>query len=275
MRLADSADQSDPTVFLPETETIVSPKKIEQVIPLDSIPSQNRQPPFNQTYPVPAPPPPPEIPKSNTAFIVGMTVLAMLGIFGLGVGGWFLLKNRQTETSRTENRANTANRRAAVNDALNTNETVTPTPTATPTPTPMPTATPTPDFNPEQIRKDVSEVVQSWKSLTESRNINGYMSLYAPTVDYYNTKGASINSVRADKQNAFRRYDQIEINISNLRVTPDDSGRQATAVFDKEWVFDGEEYSSGKVQSQLQFREVNGRWLITSERDLRVYHIDR
>jgi hypothetical protein len=65
------------------------------------------------------------------------------------------------------------------------------------------------------------------------------------------------------------------MNISNLSVTPDATGERATAVFDKEWVFDGaEKSSSGKVKSELQMRKINGEWKITSERDLKVYYIE-
>ncbi len=79
------------------------------------------------------------------------------------------------------------------------------------------------------------------------------MNLYAGTVDYYNRKGIGAGSIRSDKQRAFNDFDSIEMNISNLSITPDASGERATAVFDKEWVFEGEEkYSAGKVQSQLQ-----------------------
>lgn len=77
--------------------------------------------------------------------------------------------------------------------------------------------------------------------------------------------------MRSDKENAFRQYSGIRLSISNLTVTPDASGERATAVFDKEWVFDGERRFAGKVQSQMQFKKVNGQWLITGERDLRQY----
>jgi hypothetical protein len=65
------------------------------------------------------------------------------------------------------------------------------------------------------------------------------------------------------------------MNISNLTVTPDASGERATAVFDKEWLFDGDQKSSsGKVRSELQMRKIKGEWRITSERDLKVYYIE-
>jgi hypothetical protein len=100
------------------------------------------------------------------------------------------------------------------------------------------------------------------------------MSHYAATVDYYNKRGASVGSVRADKQRAFTTYDSIRITLSNMTVTPDASGDGATAVFDKEWVFEGVKYSAGKVQTQLKLKKVNGQWLISGERDLKVYYTE-
>ena len=64
----------------------------------------------------------------------------------------------------------------------------------------------------------------------------------------------------------------MSVSISNMNVSIADSGETATAVFDKEWVFDGTRRSSGKVQQQMQFRKINGEWLITGERDVKVYY---
>ena len=126
----------------------------------------------------------------------------------------------------------------------------------------------------EQVKRDVSQKVDSWKSAAESLNLNGYMSNYAGTVDYYNKKGASLSTVRADKQRAFSTYDSMKITLSNMNVTPDATGETATAVFDKEWVFSGAKYSAGKVQTQLKLKKISGQWLITGERDLKVYYTE-
>jgi len=66
----------------------------------------------------------------------------------------------------------------------------------------------------------------------------------------------------------------MKITLSNMTVTPDASGETATAVFDKEWVFEGAKYSAGKVQTQLKLKKTGGQWLITGERDLKVYQTD-
>jgi len=64
----------------------------------------------------------------------------------------------------------------------------------------------------------------------------------------------------------------LAFDISNVDISIGDSGETATAVFDKEWVFEGPRRSTGKVQQLLQFRRIGGAWRITGERDLRVYY---
>jgi hypothetical protein len=63
----------------------------------------------------------------------------------------------------------------------------------------------------------------------------------------------------------------LDISISNLKVQLDMTGQSAAAVFDKKWRFEGDGVSRGAVQQEIKLRKVDGRWLIISERDLRVY----
>jgi hypothetical protein len=101
------------------------------------------------------------------------------------------------------------------------------------------------------------------------------MTHYADRLDYYNKRGASVGTVRADKQKAFSTYDTIKINLSNMRVTPDATGENATAVFDKDWYFENAaKVSEGKVQSQLKLKKIGGAWKITGEKDLKVYYVN-
>lgn len=275
--LAEFIDQSSPAVFPTETVTQVSPRRVEPLEEIQPAPNwrQNDVPgvsPFD---------PPPR--KSNTALTVLLTALGMFALFALaGIGAWLYFKNGKTEIVQNKNtRVSNANRQA-VNAKENSN--VTPSPTvANKTPSPDPTTQPTadstpapPDYDPEEIKDEVSGKIDSWKSLTESRNLNALMSNYADTVDYYNKPGASASFVRNDKQRAFDGYDYIKMDLSNMRVSPDTSGENATAVFDKEWVFEGDgKYSAGKVQTQLRLRKIAGEWRITGERDLKVYYTEK
>ncbi|HEX8197267.1 MAG TPA: nuclear transport factor 2 family protein [Pyrinomonadaceae bacterium] len=123
------------------------------------------------------------------------------------------------------------------------------------------------------IHREVSSTINSWARAIESGDLNRHLSYYADTLEYYYTaRGFSVNQVRADKQRAFEAFDDIEFNVSNLRVITESEDR-VTIIYDKEWVFaNGERTTEGKVQSQLTLQRINGRWLIVGERDLKVYY---
>ena len=218
--------------------------------------------------------PPQRASRSKTPFIVVATAVATLLILGiLGLGAWLYFR-KDSETTR-----NTSNGRANQNSsAANANSTRTPTPTPSPSPTPAnnnsasPTPTPEPAADKEVASREVAEQIGKWELLSESGDLDAYMSKYAGTVDYYQRRGASVEFVRRDKRRAFGMYDSISFDISNMDVRVDDSGDRAVATFDKEWEFEGEESrSTGKVKQQLELRKISGEWLITGERDLRVY----
>ena len=81
--------------------------------------------------------------------------------------------------------------------------------------------------------------------------------------------------MRADRNNAFVRYDHIDVRIDNVEVTPDATGLRATAAFDKTWEFDSpDKNSKGSVRQQLNLIRAGGRWLINGEKDLQVYYTD-
>ena len=124
----------------------------------------------------------------------------------------------------------------------------------------------------ETKTRQIAGLIGTWRTRAEMRDLNSYMALYAPTVDYYRRGGASRASIRADRQRAFSIYSSLRITISNLNIKLDAFGTEATATFDKEWDFRGGKASSGKVQQMLRFRLIDGQWLITAEKDLKVYN---
>jgi len=203
-----------------------------------------------------------------------MALVATLGVVFVVVlagalGIWLYLKEGGTVPTSSNNANVNVNGSLSGNSGTNP---PTPIPFPSNTPTPVPLPTPTPQVNSEEARKEVSQTIYGWKSMAESKNLDAYMGNYADTVDYYNHSGASRSYVRSDKARAFEMYDSISVDLSNMNVSVDESGNKATATFDKEWDFQGSRNSSGKVQTQLKLRNVNGRWLIVGERDLRVYY---
>ncbi len=281
-QLAEVSDASTdmPTVAFDDSATLVSRKPPQQVVRIN-VPepeSQNwerTEQPRIVEQPHIVVTPPVETKKSNTALTILATVLGMLVVFGIA-GAWFLLKSRKTEVATVN--VNTA----AVNRPLNSNSTNsqilnanTVKPTATPTATPIPK----PTLEAEEAKAvtgDVKDAVDAWVNSSESLDLDGNLDYYADSVDYYIAGRVNRSRVRADKQRAFDQYDSINFNISNMRITPDASGEKAVAVFDKEWKFEGEEkYSTGKVQQQLTLSKIDGRWLITGEKDLKTYYVGK
>lgn len=275
-QLTDLNAQNAPTVFLTDSETLVSPKRVqplEQItIPRNWEESQVTRVSSINTEPK----------KNNTTTAVLITIAAMFLLFGLvGFGAWVYLKDNKNEVAQNKN-SSSANLNFTTPN-LNSNLKPSPTPTVvskTPnqynSPTPQATVVPPTNFDPEQVKNDVSAKIYSWKSMAESRNLNAYMSNYADSIDYYNKSGASNGFVRSDKQKAFTKFDNIKITLTNMLIKPNETGDTATAVFDKEWIFEGPgKYNAGKVQTQLRLQKIAGDWRINGERDLKVYYVDR
>jgi hypothetical protein len=202
------------------------------------------------------------------ALVVVLGVLLVVVVAG-ALGTWLYLRG-SGRVSTSSNNANVNANGALYGNSVTNPPTPIPFPSNTSTSTPLPT--PTPHVDSERARQDVSQTIHGWKSMAESKNLDAYMGNYADAIDYYNHSGASRSYVRSDKSRAFEMYDSIRVDLSNMNVSVDESGNKATATFDKEWDFRGSRNSSGKVQTQLKLRNVNGQWRIVGERDLRVYY---
>jgi hypothetical protein len=264
-QLKDLPDTQQPTVVFNdiEAETVVrSPQPNQIQFDLQS-PQTMPNRPQNQTTQFQ----PPQ--KFNTAMVVLLTAFVMLLLFGAGFGAWLFLGNRKGKED--------------VDIKINT-----PTPTRTPSnknsnisPSPwtnavnnaanaLMTPTPAPDFDPEEVKSEVSDELHAWKDSMESGDLNAVMRHYASNLDYYyNGRGVSSSSVRSNKQKAFDKYYSFRVNIDNLNIVPDPSGQKATAVFKKSWEFEGSgDNNTGTVRAQFQLTKIGGRWYITGEKDL-------
>lgn len=258
--------------FETEPETLVIPKKVEPIrfdLPSSYKTNQTNQSDWQPSQPLPVKR---ETKKSNTAKVVILSVLGTILLLGLGgLGTWLYFNNKKTQV--TVNNVNTSrtNRPANANAANNQNQNVN---VAVPSPSITPTASPTIDAEKtKEIAGDVKDVVDDWKNASENLDIDSHLSYYADSVDYYRGGTVGIKTVRADKERAYSIYDSIDINIKNLKITPDATGEKATALFDKEWRFEGDgKFSAGEVQQQLTLSKIKGRWLITGEKDLKVYY---
>ena len=216
--------------------------------------------------------------KSNTVTAVVLTAVSMIMLFGIAglVGYMIYFRSNGPGISNAEpsKNSNTPNIYTS-----NVPPTTTPVPSPTPNAvatnasTPVSIATPPPQIDVSAIRSEVLKEIYGSKSARDSRDLSSCMSYYAETLDrYYTKRGMSRAGVRADKARHFSNYTSMQSDYSNMNVAVGPDGQTVTAVFDKEWNFSGVKTSSGKVQSQLIFKRINGRWLITTERDLKVYY---
>lgn len=218
--------------------------------------------------------------KSNTSKIIALTALGTILLVALAAGGVYLaLQNRDNrEIAQVNQNANArprnANAAVATNANANANANANVNANANASPSPSPSPKPTLDeAQAKAIRRDVSDTLDGWKNSTENADINQHVGYYAPTVDFYNAKSASVDRVRADRERAFETYPTIEISLDNVKITPDPAGDKAVVVLDKTWRFENDETTSeGKVQQQLTLEKRGNRWLITGEKDLKQYH---
>lgn len=253
-----------PTVAFRDIETVVTPRAGSGGGQASGGWDQSRAAPFV--------PPQPQARKSNTGLAVLLTALGMLIIFGIvGAGAWVYFSGRNGETPQN-------NSLTSIGTSNNGTPNSKPNTRSSPSPTPNgwsnTSSTPAEQVNAEEVKKEVAKTIFTWKSTAESHDLDSYMGNYADTVDYYLKKGASRAFVRSDKQKAFDIFDSISVDITNVSVTPGPTGQEASAVYDKEWVFEGKKRSAGKVRQEMQFKRVNGEWLITSEKDIKVYYTE-
>jgi hypothetical protein len=271
-----SSTSQMPTVnWNDEPQTVIRKEPNQMRI---NLPDQQTAPPTN--YPTnPQTDFQPEPPRSKTWLfaLLGLFFLFVLG--GLGaVGAYFYLNSGQTvvvqNTANTAPNTNPVNTNVAVNS--NSNANLTPTPTATPTP--KPTLKPA-DL--ENAKKEAESTIYGWKTAAENHNLDTNLSNYADSVDYYKGGKISKAKLKASKEPAYKKYDSIAIDISNMKVTVDPTGEKATITFDKEWDFSGsdkdgnEVFNTGKVQQQVVLNKFNGKWKIVSEKDMKVYYVDK
>ena len=209
--------------------------------------------------------------RSATPFIILAVGVVILGLVGAGaIGGWMYFSGGGPVKLNNSNASADRSQTNGLPVPSNTPFSLTPTPSSNVKPPSNSFSVPPVDD--EAAKRDVSQTVTTWKSLAEARSLDAYMDRYAETVDYYKHHSVGRDVVRKDKQRAFSMFNSINVTISNMDVSLGPDGQTATAAFDKQWVFIGDHRNEGKVRSQLTFRKVNGEWLITGERDLKVYY---
>lgn len=126
-----------------------------------------------------------------------------------------------------------------------------------------------------RVKREVADFLASWNAANVQKDIEAHISHYAPTLEiYYKDSGVDKNIVRSDRLRAYQRYDSITMQIDNLKVAPE-SAESASVIFDKSWTMkNAQKTSTGSVQQEVHVSKQNGKWLIDSEKDLKVYFLN-
>lgn len=202
----------------------------------------------------------------TTTKTVALTILVTLILVALGGFGF-----RTLFVTRSE--ANSTNQSTAANQSTSpVGPTVNPSPrvsqsVATPTLAPVVVNTPL-------LTSEVNATLESWAGAARAHNLDLQMTYYADVVSpYFGRRTISKAGIRADRSVAYRRYPRLDIQLSNVNVEVDSSGTQATATFDKSFTFSSDEKSfSGMVNTRVWLAKFGAQWLITGEKDLKVYY---
>jgi len=102
------------------------------------------------------------------------------------------------------------------------------------------------------------------------------MAYYASTLHtYYLQSNVSSSRVRAFIAPAFSKYTSFDVRLTNVQIDVDPSGEKATATFDKTFTFSGNGTYSGSGLNRFWFEKFGSRWLITGEKDLKTYYINK
>ncbi len=126
-----------------------------------------------------------------------------------------------------------------------------------------------------QIKKELTAFMDSWARTNEQKNTDAHLAHYANTLEvYYSDSGKDKNYVLADRLRAYQKYDTIQIQIDNLKITPE-SAESATLVFDKSWTMKNpQKTATGSVQQEMHVTKKGSKWLIDAEKDSKVYNMN-
>ena len=128
------------------------------------------------------------------------------------------------------------------------------------------------------IKADTQHAIQmlldDYQIAVRTKNIASVGECYAPVLEqYYLLRNVPRERVQRDIGRAFTKYEWIaKLSLTNIAFN-DLNGARVTATFDKEWDFRGSKGFAGSEKQEMVFVKKDGRWVIASERELRVYWV--
>ncbi|MDQ3818540.1 MAG: nuclear transport factor 2 family protein [Acidobacteriota bacterium] len=221
--------------------------------------------------------------QRSTGTVVAVTIVATILLLGLGgLAAWLILKDRNSSASGGNSNVLVSN----ASPGQNTSNTGKPpviisTPNATPSALPSPTAAPLPSSSPtpadtSAARREVMNALNGWADTMRAGNLDAHMAYYANTLHtYYLQSNVSASRVRGFIAPAFEKNTSFDVRLTNVQIDVDPSGDKATATFDKTFTFSGNGTYSGSGLNRFWFEKFGSRWLITGEKDLKTYYINK
>ena len=140
------------------------------------------------------------------------------------------------------------------------------------------TSAPVMDQGDESAEYEIRNALEGWAQSTRNRDVDSHLRYYADTLDYYYARTLVPSSkVREDRIKAFAKFNWLDVRLSNMTVQLDSTGQRATVVFDKTFDFRGDNgaFYNGSVQDQATLTKLGGAWLITGEKELKVYYVNK
>jgi len=125
---------------------------------------------------------------------------------------------------------------------------------------------------------EVRNALEGWAQSTRNRDLDSHMRYYADTLDYYyNLTQVPSSRIRDDRSRAFEKFNYFDVRLSNINVQLDSTGHRATVLLDKTFDFRGDNnaFYNGSVHDQLTLTKLGGGWLITGEKELKVYYVNK
>lgn len=140
------------------------------------------------------------------------------------------------------------------------------------------TSAPIADQSSSSADVEIRNSLEGWAQASRNRDIDGHLQYYADTLDfYYNRTMVPSSKVREDRTRAFAKFNYISVQLSNINIQLDSTGQRATVTFDKTFDFRGDNnaFFNGSVQALLALTKLGGSWLITGEKELKVYYVNK
>ena len=140
------------------------------------------------------------------------------------------------------------------------------------------TSAPVMDENADTADYEIRNALEGWAQSTRNRDVDSHLRYYSDTLDYYyNRTLVPSSKVREDRMRAFAKFNYLSVQLSNMNIQLDSTGQRATVVFDKTFDFRGDNnaFYNGSVQDQLTLTKLGGAWLITGEKELKIYYVNK